>query len=104
MHLLTLYYPEGHQDHQLPGHPERPERVEAIKTGLEEINLWDQIPRLEPLELAENIKSGKAFNRGKKMAWKCINCGYIHEGEGAPEKCPACVRPSGYFELFCKCW
>jgi len=57
MHLLTLYYPEGHQGHQLPGHPERPERVEAIKTGLEDINLWDQIPRLEPLELAENIIS-----------------------------------------------
>jgi acetoin utilization deacetylase AcuC-like enzyme len=57
MHLLTLYYPEGHQGHQFPGHPERPERVEAIRKGLEEINLWDQIPRLEPLELAENIIS-----------------------------------------------
>jgi len=57
MHLLTLYYPEGHQGHQFPGHPERPERVEAIRKGLEEINLWDQIPRLEPLELAGNIIS-----------------------------------------------
>jgi acetoin utilization deacetylase AcuC-like enzyme len=57
MHLLTLYYPEGHQGHQFPGHPERPERVEAIRRGLEEIHLWDQVPRLEPLELTENILS-----------------------------------------------
>jgi len=22
--------------------------------------------------------------------WKCSVCGYIHEGEGAPEECPKC--------------
>jgi rubrerythrin len=71
---------------------------------------WDAITVAERqheenfLELAENIKSGKVFNRDEKMVWKCINCGYLHEGEDAPEKCPACVRPAGYFELFCKCW
>jgi len=25
-----------------------------------------------------------------KKAWKCSVCGYIHEGEDAPEKCPKC--------------
>jgi len=71
---------------------------------------WDAISVAEKqheedfLELAENIKSGEIFNRDEKMVWKCINCGYIHEGKEPPEKCPACVRPAGYFELFCKCW
>lgn len=71
---------------------------------------WDAISVAEKqheedfLQLAENIKSGRVFSRDDKMVWKCINCGYIHEGEGAPEKCPACVRPAGFFELFCKCW
>ena len=32
MQLLTLYYPEGHQAHYFPGHPERPERVEVIRS------------------------------------------------------------------------
>lgn len=83
----------------------------ARKEGFERAaDTWDAIIVAERqheenfLQLAENIKSGRVFSRDEKMAWKCINCGYIHEGEEAPEKCPACVRPAGYFELFCKCW
>lgn len=22
--------------------------------------------------------------------WECLSCGYIHEGERAPKKCPEC--------------
>jgi rubrerythrin len=32
--------------------------------------------------------------------WKCGNCGYVHEGTEAPEKCPACIHPQAFFELF----
>ena len=55
MQSLVLYYPEGHQAHQFPGHPERPDRVEVIRRGLEEIKIWDQYPLLEPLDLREEI-------------------------------------------------
>ena len=54
------------------------------------------------LALAENIRSGKIFRRDKNTVWKCINCGYLHEGSDAPEQCPACARPSGYFEILCE--
>ena len=30
----------------------------------------------------------------------CTVCGYVHEGDKAPEKCPACVHPQSYFEVF----
>lgn len=30
--------------------------------------------------------------------WKCGVCGYIHDGEGAPEKCPKCNAPQDRFE------
>ncbi len=30
--------------------------------------------------------------------WKCTVCGYIHEGEGPPEKCPVCGASSDKFE------
>jgi rubredoxin len=30
--------------------------------------------------------------------WKCGVCGYIHDGEGAPEKCPKCGAPKDKFE------
>ncbi|MFZ5596113.1 MAG: rubrerythrin [Bacillota bacterium] len=50
--------------------------------------------------LAENIQNGKVFKKDKKTLWKCGNCGYVHEGDEAPEKCPACVHPQAYFEVF----
>lgn len=73
-------------------------------------DLWDAISVAEQqheksfLGLAENVKNGRVFSRDRKVVWVCSNCGYLHEGERAPEKCPACVRPTGYFELFCEPW
>ena len=51
-------------------------------------------------KLAENIQNDKVFKKDQKMVWKCGNCGYIHEGNGAPDKCPACIHPQAYFEVF----
>ncbi len=31
------------------------------------------------------------------MLWKCSVCGFIHEGEEAPEKCPKCGAPKEKF-------
>ena len=30
--------------------------------------------------------------------WRCKVCGYIWEGENAPEQCPQCKQPSSAFE------
>ncbi|MDD4691565.1 MAG: rubrerythrin family protein [Eubacterium aggregans] len=51
-------------------------------------------------KLAENIKEGRVFTRVSPTKWKCGNCGYIHEGDSAPQLCPACKHPQDYFELF----
>ncbi|MBW1820200.1 MAG: rubrerythrin family protein [Deltaproteobacteria bacterium] len=73
-------------------------------------DFWDAISIAEAqhektfLALADNLKTGRIFNRNEKRIWRCSNCGYIHEGKNAPEKCPACVRPIGFFELFAKAW
>lgn len=71
---------------------------------------WDAISIAEAqhektfLALAENIKSNTIFKRQTKRVWRCMNCGYMHEDKNAPDKCPACVQPSGYFELFVQNW
>ena len=71
---------------------------------------WDAIIVAEEqhektfLALAQNMLSGEIFKRETKMRWRCRNCGYIHEGTEPPGKCPACVRPSSHFELFCENW
>ena len=56
------------------------------------------------LKLAKNIAEGKVFKRDQKSTWRCRNCGYMHEGEGAPDKCPACDHPQEHFEQNCDNW
>ncbi len=51
------------------------------------------------LNLLNNLKEGKLFKRDQKVKWKCRNCGYIHEGNSAPERCPACDHPQAYFQI-----
>jgi rubrerythrin len=55
-------------------------------------------------QLKENVDSGRVFKREKKVLWRCLNCGYIHEGTEAPKACPACAHPQDYFELLGKNW
>ena len=51
------------------------------------------------LALAANIETGRVFKRGQKETWRCRNCGYLHDGEEAPEICPACAHKKPHFEL-----
>ena len=51
------------------------------------------------LDFAANIKEGRVFARERSTKWRCRNCGYIHEGNSAPDCCPACVHPKAHFEL-----
>ena len=51
-------------------------------------------------KLADNIEQNRVFRKDAPTLWKCDNCGYIHEGAAAPEKCPACLHPQAYFEVF----
>jgi len=54
--------------------------------------------------LAENIEKGRVFKRDKKETWRCINCGYLHEGEEPPDKCPACDHDKKWYEILCENW
>lgn len=56
------------------------------------------------LDLLENIEKDRVFKRDKVVKWKCNNCGYIYEGEEAPEECPACAHPQAHFELLGENW
>jgi rubrerythrin len=52
----------------------------------------------------ENIEKNRVFTRPAKAAWRCMNCGYVHEGTDAPHECPACAHPQSFFELLFKNW
>ena len=32
-----------------------------------------------------------------KKKFRCLVCGYVHEGDSAPEKCPQCNAPASKF-------
>jgi rubrerythrin len=53
------------------------------------------------LALLKNIQEKKVFKKDKSEKWICRNCGYVHEGTEAPDKCPTCQHPQSYFELLC---
>ncbi|MEW6203184.1 MAG: rubrerythrin [bacterium] len=54
--------------------------------------------------LLANIEGGPVFAKAEPVVWRCRNCGYLHNGKSAPEKCPACDHPKAYFELLGENW
>jgi len=74
--------------------------------GYKEIALsWRLVSKVEKehekrfRKLYDNIKNLKVFAKDEKLFWKCLNCGYIHEGMEAPKTCPCCNHPQSYFEV-----
>ena len=49
--------------------------------------------------LLRNVEMAEVFAKSEVKVWECRNCGHIVVGEAAPEICPACEHPKGYFEL-----
>lgn len=47
----------------------------------------------------DNLEKGLVFTRDGQRVWMCRNCGHLHIGNEAPEKCPVCDHPRAYFEL-----
>ncbi len=54
--------------------------------------------------LLENLEKDRVFKRDQPTKWRCLNCGYVHEGASAPAACPACAHPQAYFELLAENW
>jgi rubrerythrin len=49
--------------------------------------------------LLRHLEEGTIFKRSDRKLWKCRNCGYIYEGNEAPEICPLCKHPQAYYEI-----
>jgi len=51
------------------------------------------------LALLENLKKKRVFERKPAVRWECRNCGFVYEGEKAPEICPVCKHPLAFFQI-----
>lgn len=50
-------------------------------------------------KLHENMLKGTVFTSETPAKWYCRNCGFVHEGKTAPDKCPVCNHPKAHFEI-----
>ena len=81
----------------------------AEKEGFKDIAFkWRKIAEVEKhheeryLALLQSIEDGSTFKKSSSKEWKCRNCGYIHTGEEALDKCPTCDHSKAHFELLCE--
>ncbi|MFH1502794.1 MAG: rubrerythrin [Candidatus Eisenbacteria bacterium] len=82
----------------------REEGFEDIACVFEAIAVAEKQHEKRYLGLKANIDGGRVFKREKPVVWRCLNCGYLHEGPEPSEKCPACAHPKAYFELLGENW
>lgn len=82
----------------------REEGFELVAKAFDAICIAEKQHGKRYKDLADNLEAGRVFKRNGKVVWRCINCGYLHEGEDAPKVCPACLQPQSHFELLAENW
>jgi rubrerythrin len=82
----------------------REEGFDEIAAVFEAIAVAEKQHEKRYLDLAGNIDAGKVFKKDGSVVWRCINCGYLHEGDEAPEICPACLHPQAHYEVLGENW
>lgn len=78
----------------------------AREEGFPDIaDMFEAIGRIEKQHEAQykkllaNFQAGQVFARPAAVRWRCRNCGHIHEGTTAPDRCPVCAHPKAFFEI-----
>lgn len=82
----------------------REEGFKEIALAFDAISVAEKQHGKRYTDLANNLQAGRVFKRNGKVVWRCRNCGYLHEGEDAPDLCPACLHPQAHFELLGENW
>ena len=82
----------------------REEGFDAVAAVFDAISVAEKQHEKRYNDLRANVEGGKVFKKDKKVVWRCINCGYLYEGEQAPQSCPACAHPQAYYELLGENW
>ena len=77
----------------------REEGFDEIARVLEGIGKIEKEHQERYLALLKNLESGAVFQKPAKVTWRCRNCGFVHEGTEAVQKCPVCQHPQAYFEI-----
>ncbi len=88
----TMLYADAAKVAKEEGFPE-------VARSFEQISKVEMFHERRYRRLAANIASGEVFKKKAVTKWHCINCGYVQEGDAAPNECPACKHPQAYYEV-----
>jgi rubrerythrin len=91
----TRMYPEFANVAEQEGFPEIATRLRAIARA-------EEHHEERYSKLLKEIENGTIFKKDRKVVWVCRKCGYVHEGEKPPERCPSCNHETFYFQLKCE--
>ena len=75
------------------------EGFKAIAVAFKTIAKVEKAHEERYLKLLENLEKGNVFAREDKMIWKCRICGFLHEAQKPPKKCPICGAEQAFFEI-----
>lgn len=77
------------------------EGFDEISEGFLKVSEVEKRHEIRYKKLADSIENGTTFKKESEVLWMCLNCGYVtNPVKEAPQKCPTCQHPQGYFELF----
>jgi len=82
----------------------REEGFPTIAVVFDKISIAEKQHERRYRMLLESLQAGRTFKRPEPVKWRCLNCGYVHEGTDAPNACPACAHPQAFFELLAENW
>ncbi len=82
----------------------REEGFDAIAAVFSTVSVAERHHEKRYRALADNIEKDRVFKRETAVVWRCRNCGYLHEGDHAPNSCPACAHPQAHYELLAENW
>lgn len=80
----------------------RDEKLDKIADVFKEIAKVEEEHEKRYQILLKKVQNSTVFKSETPIRWKCLNCGYIHEGTTPPDKCPACDHPQAFFEPWCQ--
>lgn len=76
----------------------RQEGEDLIADVFKEISEVEEKHEERYIKLADRLEAGDFYETNDpNTEWKCLNCGYVHHGNSAPQCCPACAKPQGWY-------
>ncbi len=88
-------YPEFAETAEKEGYPEIAKRLRAIAKA--ELHHEERYKKL-----LKELTTATVFKKDTKQEWVCRKCGYVHEGNEPPEKCPSCDHEAKHFQIKCE--